>query len=106
MWSIALLCSFTAAHPHHGLTHSGGNKVVAAAPETLDCTDSPTQQPTPRLSNNCSAQTHGVMCSRFAQIIRSRDRSGAGHGSLLRSNGSALSQFGKWLRCASIVVRS
>ena len=30
MWSIALLCSLAAGHPHHGLKHSGGKKVVAA----------------------------------------------------------------------------
>ena len=72
MWSLFLLCSLAAGHPHHGLKHSGGKKVDAAATPEIEC---PTQQPT-------------------------RDRSGAGHGSLRRSNASALSQFGKWLRCA------
>ena len=43
MWSIALLCSFAAGHPHHGLKHSGGKKVVAAETPEIEC---PTQQPT------------------------------------------------------------
>ena len=45
MWSIALLCSFAAGHPHHGLKHSGGKKVGAPDTlewETLGCTPAPT----------------------------------------------------------------
>ena len=37
MWSIALLCSLAAAHPHHGLKHSGGKKVDAAETPEIEC---------------------------------------------------------------------
>jgi len=43
MWSIALLFSLAAAHPHHGLKHSGGKKIVAVETPEIEC---PTQQPT------------------------------------------------------------
>ena len=38
-----LLCALAAAHPHHGLKHSGGKKVVAVETPEIEC---PTQQPT------------------------------------------------------------
>ena len=38
-----LLCSIAAAHPHHGLKHSGGKKVVTPETPEIEC---PTQQPT------------------------------------------------------------
>ena len=43
MWSIAILFSLAAGHPHHGLKHSGGKKVVVAETPEIEC---PTQQPT------------------------------------------------------------
>ena len=71
-----LLCSIAAAHPHHGLKHSGGKKVDAAATPEIECR--PTQQPTTRLEcgdNPISREpwvrgakdadvleTHGVTC--------------------------------------------